>query len=311
MKKICVLLCMVVALITMGPSISPKAAESENVHLVIESYEIVSGEVLPGSEVEVKLVIRNTNAVNVAQNVVLSVINNQGIAVPIQGASNQTVVGDVLGGGTKEVVVPMRITKQAGTEENLTLLFYLTFADGRDIEVTNEAYISIPVKEKYLVEITELELADLCRVNENSIVSSAIKNGSDVPIRDAALHVIPENGEEKIYLIGDIDNGLMLYFDHKICMTQAGEQMLTTYLSYKDDTGKSLVTQKKKFKVRVLEESAKNPSQDTKSTVDVDIKFLFTNLILVLLAVAIIYVSRKRETRRINSGKEVGDGKRG
>ena len=319
MKKLSFLICILIATMTFtGTTFSPLAdeanewSEPENskVRLVIESYEVVSGEMLPGNVIEVKLVIRNTNEFNVAQNVVLSIVNNQGIAIPVDGKSNQTFLGSILGGTTVEAVIPIKITERAATEDTMTLLFYLTFADGRSSEVTNETYISIPMIKEYSVKIAALELEDYCYVNENTIVSSEIVNESADTVKDAELHILQENESETVYLVGDVSGGLTKYFDYTIRMEQSGEQMLRAYLSYKDEEGNAYVTEQTEYSVRVLEESPEKQNLQNTDKKDINKSFLVTNAVLVVIAFLIIIVFHKRGSRRINSGKEVGDGKR-
>ncbi len=317
MKKLGFLCCMLMmAFLFTGAKLVPledeaKELENSKARLIIESYEVVKGEVLPGNEIEVKLVIHNTNDSSVAQNVVLSMVNNQGIAVPVEGKSNQVPVGDILGGGTIETTIPVRITEQVKNEENVIILFYMTFSDGRDSEVTNEAYISFPIKNEYIAKVEKLCLEDECYVNEKAVISSEIKNDGMTGVNDARLHIIQTDGTETVYLLGDIAGGITMYYDHTIAMISSGEQKLRAFLSYCDEEGNEYITQETEYSVRVLANNPDAPELQHVETKDVDKTFLVTNGILIGLALVIIIVSYKRGTRRINSGKEVGNGKRG
>lgn len=306
-----VVLSMLIVMNTTFPSMAAeKEEETGRAILVIESYEVEGDAVLPGNEFEITLTIKNTNSDLDAKDVVLSAVNNQGIAFPVDGASNQTYVGDIEAGAASQVVVPMRVSENATSQEIVVVQFYLTYSDEFSIDITKESYITIPLKQNCSASIVRLSLSDYCYVGKNSILSSEIINDGTVAAKDVNLHITLADGKEFVYSIGDMDGGLTKYFDHTISMSQAGEQVITAYLTYTDEAGNSLGSEKTDYQIRVLEGSQTKSDLQNGSLSGTNNQTIMVSVILVVVALVIIFVFHKRDTRRINSGKEVGDGKR-
>ena len=316
MKKVRLLISIAFSLIMFLNVTFPSMATelgSSRVRLVIESYEVDNGFVSSGNETEIKLVIRNTNKMFSAKNVVVSVMNSQGIVFPIEGYSNQIHVGDISAGASCEVVMPMRIAESDNISDNIhdvSLQFNFSFADGNSSDRTEQAYVSIPLRQECSPKIIGIKLADKSCAKDNSIISTEIENSGSVVAEEINLHIILQDGQEFAYSIGDIDGGLTKYFDHTICIPQAGIQNVTAYLSYKDERDNAFTTETVDYEVRVLEESSDKLNLQNDNINTNYKQILIINAILVLIAISIIFIFHKRDTRRINSGKEVGYGKR-
>lgn len=282
----------------------------DRARLVVESYEITSGDVLPGSKIEIKLTVKNISGKHDAKDAVLSVANNQGIVLPVEECSNQIVIGTVKADSTCEVVLPLRVCEEVGNVENITLSFYFSFLDVTASEITNEAYISFPLNRECKPVIVQLSLSDNCYVSENSVLSTAVENVGSVAAQNVSLHLVVSGAEELVYDLGSISGGVTKLYDHTINMPQAGEQVIEAYLTYEDETGVQLSSEKSDYNVRVLDSSSSLLELQNNSKKGLNIFTIVGNILLVSVAVGIIVVYHKRDMTRITSGKEVGYGKR-
>lgn len=313
MKKLGLLviavLCIVFSMGNVYSSMATEEEEEERVRVVIDGYEVSGSFVSPGSEFEIQLAIKNTHHDLAAKNVVLALVNNQGIAFPTEGESNQFFIGDIEPDSSCNVTVPIRISETVKNVQDVVFQVALTYSDLYTLMISESAYVAVPLRQECILEMAEFRLADYCYVSEKSVVSSEIKNEGDMDVEEVELHIVLENDSEFIYEMGDIASGMTKYFDHTICMEQAGEQTLTVFMSYKDEMGNEASTERMEYPINVLEgDSGKTELLEDKTEVNQK-EFIVKNLVLVFVAILIVVVFHKRDSRKINSRKEVGDGK--
>lgn len=312
MKKLGFLVITVLSIVlgmgTVFPSMATEEEKPERVRVVLDGYEVSGSFVTPGSEFEIQFVIKNTHSELIAENVVLTLTNNQGIAFPIEGESNQIFIGDIEADSSCEVTVPIRISETVKNIQDVILQVALTYSDLYTLMISESAYVAVPLRQECNLELTEFRLSDHCYVSEKSVVSSEIKNEGDMDVEEVELHIVLENDSEFVYEIGDITRGTTKYFDHLICMEQPGEQTITVFMSYKDEMGNEASTERTEYPINVLEGDS-GKTELLENSTDVNGKdFIITNLVLVLVAILIVVVFHKRDSRKINSRKEVGDG---
>lgn len=283
----------------------------ERVRLVVEEYEIVEGEFRPGNEVKVKFVVRNISKDFPAKGTVLSMTSGQGIVLPTEGMSNQTVLGDIEADSTCEVTIPFRINESVVGITDVAINLYFNFMNITGEEVGNEAFICIPLKDLCELTLNEMELADDCYIKESTILSCEVENTGKVMLTEVELHVLIEGSEEAVFELDDIAVGVTHLYDHVVCMPEAGEQIISAYLTYEDEDGNAFIGETTEIDVRVLEEKVEGNDISQSADGDENQQNLIVNGVLVFIALLIIVVFRCRDRKRITSGKEIGYGKRG
>lgn len=287
-------------------SIEAQAAEitHDRAKIMIDSYEIIEGTVAPGQDVTLRVDISNHGRYTRAQNITVSVVNNQGVVFPMEGKSNQAVIGNMDAQESLSIEMELTIAEDIGKETQLTLVFYFVYMDVSIAEASNESYISIPIEEVCSLGIDKLDLSDNCYKEENAILSSTIMNDGNAAVENAVLHVTGNvEGGSYEYELGNIGQGATRFYDHSIRFLQDGAQQIEAYLSYFDGNGNEYVTEASTYNFRVLEgNSGLEKLQNGNGGLST--KDMLVNLVLLAAAAAMIVFSRRRNHRKISSRRE-------
>ncbi len=259
----------------------------------LESYSVEGGVIEPGKDVTFKLVLHNANASTPANNVVMTLTCPSGMAYPIYGTDNQTFVGTVLGGATKEVTVPLTISSKF-TADVLDLTCKFDY-ETKGSKASNSSSMIVPTSAGNTLYVKSVNVSKNATVNGSSLFSIIYTNysGSNIEnaklIIDGAVSAESQNIELNTILAGKTYNE-----DYNISFTQTGTQQISAKIVYTSDKGTAEEIDLGTFNVNVtVEAQVKSSDPMTRPEIVWGTKAV-TALSLLAGAIAIIVYIKKK-----------------
>ncbi|MDD5934269.1 MAG: hypothetical protein PUC65_01695 [Clostridiales bacterium] len=205
--------------------------------LIIESYEITNGQLIPGEQFTLKLTIKNTNPYIEAQNIMLLYSSVNNVVYPVFGNSNQYFISSIQGGKKATVELPMTVfekTKDSVASVNVQLQY--SSENGKD--TTSTSGLIFPISASCSMDITTLSVAQSSTIGSKSLVGIAYMNTGFSDIKNAKMLLDGDILEEqKEILLGDLAIGAQASKDCYVNFQHEGTQTLSVSFSYEDTNG--------------------------------------------------------------------------
>ena len=255
MKKISTMILAILLCILAFGSIKANASEiglqELPPRLVIDSYEISEGQLIPGAEFTLKLTIHNTNPHIAAENVMLSYYSNDTTVYPVFGESNQKFVGQIDGGKSAQVELHMSVAK-AVNKEVATINIALEYASSKSNASNMQSSLMLPISANCNMEVSSLSVAKSTTVGAKSLVSVVYVNNGLVEIKNATMHLSGDILDNQTTIaLGDLTAGAQAMKDCYVNFQKEGEQKLLISFTYEDGEGNTFSIPESDYNVMV------------------------------------------------------------
>lgn len=205
--------------------------------LMISSYKISKGELIPGEEFTLKLTIKNTNPYVGVENAMISYVATNNTVYPVFGESNQKFIGKIDGGKSIIVELPMTVADKV-SNYLVTVNFVLDYANSISGSVTASSSIVLPIYINNTMNISSLSVARASILGSKSLISVVYSNTGANELRNIIMHLegdIPET--QKAVSLGDLKVNGQGIRDYYVNFNQEGEQKLAISFTYEDEKG--------------------------------------------------------------------------
>lgn len=205
--------------------------------LVIESYEVVDEQLIPGEDFTLKLSIKNTNPYVDAHNVMLSYTSNNLVVYPVYGESNQSFIDIVPAGKTANVELHMTVLENANTTI-ASVSIQMDYSSNNASNSVSTSGLILPISASCNMKVETLSVAQSSMLGSKSLVSIAYSNQGSADIRNAKMILSGDIlDDQKEVLLGDLLVGAQASKDCYVNFQHEGEQSLSISFSYEDSNG--------------------------------------------------------------------------
>lgn len=257
--------------------------------VMVESYEVTEGQLLSGQKVNLKMNIKNESVNRAAKSLVLTYHEKQYQMLPQDGAGNQVFIGEIGPGEVAEVNIPMVIAEELRTSL-ITLELSISYGDEDGVAYLNQPTIYFNVFPEHLV-VENLYVSSQPEEQRDSLVSVSYRNQSTETISNLVFHVngdIAEEGKQMSFL--SLAPGEQRFSDIQVAFNKTGEQRVTAYFTYQDESGHEFATKEQTVTVQVVPGSDL-PSYEEK-TIDMTVIGVKAAITLVLLLAGIMVIKK-------------------
>lgn len=282
---------------TMLVSMSIKTSETTAGKLpliVIESYELTSGDFSPGTTSKVTLTVMNNGDSYAADTVKISFSSLDGVT-PVYGTDNQMIIDELQPGEEAQVVfdveVPANIEK-----EKLGMDFEISYVvfekDSKNyLPFTNNASISVPVKYDKTFKVNSVSVAESTTVGATTLVSISYSNDSPSDVKEIELiiegNIDPQNKKVKI---GELSSGQTEYKDTYVKFLEEGHQNINICITYVDGEGRVISREVGNYSVEVGKTLNENSSGSVELEKDNTV-YIVIFVIIVVLVMGALYIA--------------------
>lgn len=312
MKKLKQLFVCFIMLIIVMPSITVKAdTVPEEVlrtkpQIIIESYQIIEGDLMPGSEGTLSLTFKNTSKTVDAYELVATYVSANSAIYPIYGDSNQIYVGDIGALESVDVEVPFMISDNVVSAAAMS--FSMEYRGMNTQLYNNNVSIYIPISTRGVLEINNMSLAKTTTVGAKTMLSINYGNLGDETIYNAVMHVSGDIGSEQQELVlGTIEPGAVVYQDFYVTFKTKGNQQISIDFTFEDKEGNQYNLEKRKLVTTVTEATVDEnqmvtPETNTQGQINLSIVFMAAGIailvILFLFGISQMILRRKKSRGR-------------
>lgn len=243
--------------------------------IVLEKYEVTNEKIVPGEDFTLTLTLANYNTKDTAKDVLIDIMNPDGVA-PVYGTISQVYVGDIAPGETKEVQVDYNSwTSIVGD----TLDFNVTIVTSAN---TNYITLRIPSGSDSPFSILSTNVPEVVAVDEVISMSVAFQVLGEENIKDVALNVYESGELIAASQIGIMTPGVTKTQQVSTFLTETGDCALEIALEYIDNVGQQVVVPVRTAIISVVEESELDYEQDYVGSTNVDEPAEESNTMLLL-----------------------------
>ena len=154
--------------------------------IIVESYEIVEGELAKGEKVTFNIVIKNTNAYADAYNVLITFTSETDNIRVVDGQSNQYFEEYLAGGDTFEYKLELEVLEYYSTDA-MVLDFICTYIGEDATGYQNTTLITPLIRENSKMEINSINVSEQAVVGARSLVNIRYSNTGTLPIQNAKM----------------------------------------------------------------------------------------------------------------------------
>ncbi len=243
-KSFCIrlltLLCgLTILMQTIGFSVSAAASPAR---ILLDSYEIVEGQVSPGEEVVLRFTFRNVSQDTGAASVLITYGLGDSGVVPVYGESNQIYVS-YLGPGESYVKDVACQILSYQTMDTARVSFAAVYQDDASGGASNEFVIGIPLQKQIELQLENLKLPEEARVKTQSTGQLTIRNTGSIDAYQVVLHCDGAIQDiQKTVQLGDLTAEDSMAIDLNLTFLKDGEQDLSLWLEYQDKNGETMQT---------------------------------------------------------------------
>lgn len=260
--------------------------------VMVESYEVVDGQMLQGEEFTLKVNLKNTNEYADAYNVLVTYTSETDNVRLVDQATNQHYEPLIKAGETvsyEMVMEVMDIYEMDTMIMDFNFHYYDQLGNGYD----NLSKVTPRIGKSCEMEINSLTVSETATVGAKSLVNLRYSSVGKSPIESATMIIkgdISEN-EKEIPLAG-VSGSEQKYLDYYVNFLNPGEQTLTIEFKYTDEEGREYTIEPQEFDVTVSSYQPKvtvvsEADINTISTIDYEI-YLLVGCIGVIVAVALV-----------------------
>lgn len=204
--------------------------------IVISKYEVSSGAVIPGSEFELMLTLKNTSDKDDVYSVLLTGRDNNGLIEPVYGGTNQQYVDKIPAGKEKVVTFKLMLASRATTDK-ISYTINREFVDKQNGQYNNDAIINIPVKKNLSMKIQNYVIPKVVQVDKSTKINITYENNSNNRLSNIVLTVSGSGIEKQTINLDDLSPNTVAYKDVSVEFDKIGKQTVNMSISYVDIDG--------------------------------------------------------------------------
>lgn len=218
------------------------SAASAPARILLDSYEVVEGQVAPGEEVVLRFTFRNASQDTGAVGVLITYGFGDSGVVPIYGESNQIYIS-YLGPGESYIKDVACQVLSYQVMDTTRVFFAAVYQDDVVGGASNEFVIGIPLQKQIQLQIENLELPEEAKMKTQATGHLLVRNTGSIDAYQVVLHCDGAIQEmQKTVQLGDLMSEDSIAIDLNLTFLQDGEQSLSLWLEYQDKDGEELQT---------------------------------------------------------------------
>lgn len=219
--------------------------------LIIESYEIVDGQMAKGEEFTMQIKVRNTNVYANAFNVVTTFTTETDNVRLVDTTANQKYDAAIPAGQTVEYEYHCEVMDHYEMD-TMIMNFCFSYEDKYGRNYSNTSMITPKIDKSCVLEINSLAVAENATVGAKALVNVRYSSTGALPVKNAVM-IIDGNilGGKKEVELSELLNDEQRSVDYYVNFSDAGEQLLTISFQYSDENGNVYELEQKEFKVEV------------------------------------------------------------
>lgn len=238
--------------------------------LIVESYEIVDGQLAKGEEFTLQISVRNTNAYADAFNVVTTFTTETDNVRLVNEVANQKYDEMIPAGQT--VTYDYRCEVMDSFDmDTMVMNFFFSYEDkyGRSFE--NTSMITPRIHKSCVLSINSLSVAENATVGAKALVNLRYSSTGTLAVKNAVM-MIDGNilGGTKEVELAELTNDEQRSMDYYVNFSEAGEQLLSISFRYTDENGNEYEVEKQEFAVEVNNYHATVTNDEKASSVLLD-----------------------------------------
>ena len=257
------LLFMIMCCMLIINSVSVHATEKNNFHyteeilkelepkLIVESYEIVDGQMAKGEEFTLQINVRNTNVYANAFNVITTFTVETDNVRLVDTTANQKYDAAIPAGDTVSYEYQCEVMDNYSVE-TMIMNFGFSYEDKYGRNYSNTSMITPKIDKSCVLEINSLAVAEKATVGAKALVNVRYSSIGALPVKNAVM-VIDGNiiGGKKEVELSELLNNEQRSVDYYVNFSDAGNQVLTIGFRYADENGNVYELAQKEFEVEV------------------------------------------------------------
>lgn len=223
---------LLIVLTLVNPAVRAEASQDWNPMIMVEEYSVTDEKIVPGQDFTLTLKLKNHSNTKNAYDVVVDIVNPEGVA-PVYGTTSQVFVGEIGAGKTKDISIDYRSWPNI---DGNTLDFTLTILSNLP---TGSVVLRIPVGADLPVNITSTSVSSELKTNETGSVTVSFDALSEGKISSLTM-VLKENGQAiASSAIGNVTAGMSKSQSFPFSFDKAGQHMVELVLQYSDELGQT------------------------------------------------------------------------
>ena len=230
--------------------------------VVLDSYEVLEGQMLPGEYITLRLHFQNVSPDTTATGVLITYSAANSNIMPVYGSSNQIYIHTLAPGASVTKDIDCQILDyQASTTAIMN--FSLIYRDSVVYDGSNSFLIALPLESETDVEITNVMLPEQARFQAQSTGHLNVENTGNETIQAVVLHCDGNIQEtQKVLELGDLMAGESIGIDLSLTFMESGNQTLSLWVEYQNANGIEFQSEAVEYAITVSEEAAAQPVQE-------------------------------------------------
>jgi len=202
--------------------------------LVVDSYELVEGEISKGEKFTLKVNVLNTNPYADAYNILVTYTSETDNVRVVDGKANQHFEEYLEAGGTFSYLLELEVLDYFEID-TMIMDFIVGYVDEDGAGYANTTIATPKIMKNSLLKINQLNASASATVGAKSLVSLQYSNNGTLPIEKATM-VIEGNisGDKMEIELEPLKDNEQKYIDCYVSFSKPGEQELKISFQYED-----------------------------------------------------------------------------
>ena len=219
--------------------------------LIVESYEIVEGQLAKGETFTLQIKVRNTNAYADAYNVVTTYLIDSDNIRLVEEVANQKYDAVIPAGKTVSYQYKCEVLETFSMDTAI-INFQFSYENKYGINYTNASMITPKIHKSCVLTVHSLSVADSVIVGAKALVNVRYSSSGTSSVKNPTM-IIEGNimGGKKEVALADLTGSEQRSLDYYVNFSESGQQTLQISFRYLDENGKEYTLDKQEFVVNV------------------------------------------------------------
>ena len=294
-KSLMFVSCFIILFIVLA--ITPITAEATNAKLIakpkvlLESYTIEEGNVMPGEAFHITFVYKNMSTNESITDLLMDCSSIENDIYPVYGKSAQGYI-EKLGPGEMAEISLELIASDMLEKVAASLNISLAYSDSNLAEINNGFAISLPVSLQSSLIIQNYSIPETVTQGTLSRVSVTYENSGTLDVNNIVMHIKKSSESEEILTeLGSLAGGEKNFVESYINFSTIGVETINIYFTYQNEDGEELVIEVEEAEIVV--EKEQTAVQDVTPTEDVEENQTYSknNIVTLILVFSILAFS--------------------
>lgn len=267
-------------------------AEGGAPYVIVSSYEVTNGEIVPGEEFDISVTVKNVDSLYTASNVVVSLDTMSGINA-IYPSVPQVFVGDIEPQKEKKAVFSYKVDSQYQMD---TASFYAIILS--DL-TENSVVLSAPVKlDDSAFTVLSKNVPIEAEIGDKISTSFYFRVRGEASLNNVLMRVLVDENEMVVSSIGNVKQGAAKTQNLVFSIGEMGEHSLIVEIEGVNQNGTVQITEAYNGKINIKESSGEDNISTDNTVVNMRAKrdYLIMGgaaLLILFFSVAIALILRK------------------